>query len=69
MGLVEYVLLATASLFVILDPIATVPAFLAMTPHDTTADRLRMARLASIVAGAVLMFFVIVGEGLFKLGK
>jgi multiple antibiotic resistance protein len=67
MGLLEFTLLALTSLFVIIDPIATVPAFLGMTPHDTVADRIRMARLASIVAAAVLVFFVIVGEGLFKL--
>ena len=67
MGLVEYILLALTSLFVILDPIAVVPAFLGMTPNDSTADRVRMARLASIVAGCVLVFFVIVGEGLFKI--
>src|SRR5688572_22966810 len=67
MGLLEYILLALTSLFVILDPIALVPAFLGMTPYDTSEDRVRMARLASIVAGAVLVFFVIVGEGLFKI--
>lgn len=67
MGLFEYTVLALTSLFVILDPVATVPAFLGMTPHDSVADRVRMARLASIVAAAVLVFFVIVGEGLFKL--
>ena len=67
MGLIEYMLLALTSLFVILDPIAVVPAFLGMTPNDSTADRVRMARLASIVAACVLIFFVIVGEGLFKI--
>ena len=67
MGLFEYSLLALTSLFVIIDPIATVPAFLAMTPYVTAADRVRMARLACIVAAAVLFFFVIVGEGLFRL--
>lgn len=66
MGLLEYILLALTSLFVILDPIAVVPAFLGMTPYDSAPDRVRMARLASIVAGCVLVFFVIVGEGLFK---
>jgi multiple antibiotic resistance protein len=35
MGLMEYILLAATSLFVIIDPIAIVPAFLAMTPRDT----------------------------------
>ena len=44
MGLLEYILLAATSLFVIMDPIALVPAFLAMTPQDSTADRVRMAR-------------------------
>jgi multiple antibiotic resistance protein len=67
MGLLEYIFLALTSLFVILDPIALVPAFLGMTPYDSTEDRVRMARLASIVAAAVLIFFVILGEGLFKL--
>src|SRR5690348_12613109 len=67
MGLFEYSLMAATSLFVIIDPIATVPAFLAMTPYDTPAERVRMARLASMVAAAVLTFFVIVGEGLFHL--
>ena len=66
MGLLEYILLALTSLFVIIDPIAVVPAFLGMTPYDSATDRVRMARLESLVAGCVLVFFVIVGEGLFK---
>jgi multiple antibiotic resistance protein len=65
-GLSEYILLATTSLLVIIDPIATVPAFLAMTAHDSTAARVRMARLACFVAAGVLVFFAVVGEGLFK---
>ena len=44
--MIEFTLLAFSSLFVIVDPIATVPAFLAMTPHDTPAARVRTARLA-----------------------
>ena len=44
MPLTEYALLAFSSLFVIVDPIATVPAFLAMTPRDTLQQRLREAR-------------------------
>lgn len=45
----EYALLAFSSLFVIVDPIATVPAFIAMTIRDTVAPRLRMARMACFV--------------------
>jgi len=65
--LLEYSLLAFSSLFVIVDPIAAVPAFLAMTPRDSTAARLRMARLASLVAVGVLVVFAAGGRWIFKL--
>jgi multiple antibiotic resistance protein len=64
--LLEYVFLAVTSLFVIIDPIATVPAFFAMTPHDSSEERVRTAWLASIVAACVLLFFAFAGEKLFK---
>lgn len=67
MSLVAYFLLALSSLFVILNPIATVPAFLAMTATNTVTDRVRMAGLASAVAGGVLMAFVAAGRWLFSL--
>lgn len=67
MQLHEYILLAFSSLFVIVDPIAAVPAFLAMTPRDTPAARVRMAGLACVVAGAVLMAFAATGEWIFRL--
>jgi multiple antibiotic resistance protein len=66
MTLVEYSLLAVSSLFVIVDPIAAVPAFLAMTPTDSTADRLRMARLAAVVSAGVLAVFALAGPWIFR---
>lgn len=45
MSLFEYMLLAGSSLFVIMDPLALVPVFLAMTPRDTAAERARAAKL------------------------
>lgn len=66
MSLPEYMLLAVSSLFVIVDPVATVPAFLAMTPTDTPAERIRMARLACCVSGGVLFAFAIAGKWIFK---
>ena len=66
MRLPEYILLALSSLFVTLDPIALVPAFIAMTPQDTPAVKLRMARLACCVAAAVLMLFAAAGPVFFK---
>ena len=65
--MIEFTLLAFSSLFVIVDPIATVPAFLAMTPHDTPADRVRMARLACFVTAGMLVAFAWLGQWIFKL--
>jgi multiple antibiotic resistance protein len=62
----EYILLAASSLFVIIDPLATIPAFLAMTPTDTPAQRIRMARLACCVAAGVLLAFALAGKWIFK---
>jgi multiple antibiotic resistance protein len=65
MSLTEFVVLAFSSLFVIVDPIATVPAFLAMTPTDTPEQRLRMARLACLVMVSVLLVFALTGQAIF----
>jgi multiple antibiotic resistance protein len=67
MTLTKFILLAISSLFIIMDPIALIPAFLAMTVGSTKSERIRMARLACIVSAAVLMVFASVGQGLFKL--
>lgn len=64
--LAHFSVLAFGSLFVIVDPIATVPAFLAMTPSDTPAQRIRTARLASMVMAAVLLVFALAGNIIFK---
>jgi len=58
--------LASSSLFVIIDPLATVPAFLAMTPTDTPEQRVRMAGLACCVMAGVLIVFAVAGKWIFK---
>ncbi len=65
--MLAYILLATSSLFVIVDPIATVPAFLAMTPGDTPEGRVKMARLACAVMAGVLITFAWAGKAIFAL--
>src|SRR5688572_29058335 len=67
MSLIEFTLLALSSLFVIIDPIAVVPTFLAMTPNDSAAQRLRMARIASLTAAGVLIAFTLAGKWIFTL--
>jgi len=66
MSLLEYILLATSSLFVIVDPLAAVPAFIAMTPSNTPEQRMRMARLAALVMAGVLLAFAFAGKWIFR---
>lgn len=66
MRLHEFILLAASSLFVVVDPIATVPAFLAMTPLDTPEQRIKMARLACWVMACVLLIFSVAGKLIFQ---
>ncbi len=67
MSLAAFVLLAFSSLFVIIDPIAVIPTFLAMTPSDTPEQRIKMARLACAVMCALLLVFAIAGNAIFTL--
>jgi MarC family membrane protein len=67
MSLAEFTLLAFSSLIVIVDPLATVPAFIAMTPHDSSQSRLRMARIACAVAAGILMLFAATGNWIFRI--
>jgi multiple antibiotic resistance protein len=64
--LLEFILLAGSSLFVIMDPIALIPVFLAITPNDTPQQRSRMAALACWVSAGILLFFALAGEKLFR---
>ena len=48
--------------FAVIDPVGTVPVFIAVTQSFEPAVRRRVALRATLTATAVLMFFVIVGE-------
>lgn len=67
MSLFEFILLAASSLFIIIDPIALIPVFIAITPHDRPEQRMKMARLACLVAAIVLILFTLIGNKLFQL--
>lgn len=66
MSLLEYSLLAASSLFVIVDPFAVIPAFIAMTPNDTPVERARMAKIACLVVAGVLLVFGFAGKWIFQ---
>jgi multiple antibiotic resistance protein len=62
----QFSLVALTSIFFIVDPIATVPAFLAMTANDSIAKRRRMARQAAWTLFGVLTTFALAGSLIFK---
>lgn len=52
------------TLFVILDPVATLPIFLAVTAGLERRKSLLVALYALAIAFAILLFFIVVGQGL-----
>ena len=66
MDLTEYALFCFGTLFVIVDPVAAVPAFIAMTASHSIPDRVRTARLACLVTSGLLGLFAFIGQPLFR---
>ncbi|BDX05682.1 MarC family protein [Planctobacterium marinum] len=48
--------------FAVIDPIGTVPVFIAVTRGYDAAAKRKIALIASAVAAAILLFFAVVGE-------
>ncbi|MGB1585476.1 MAG: MarC family protein [Thermoplasmatota archaeon] len=48
--------------FAVIDPIGTVPVFIAMTRTSDRASRQRIAIVAVLAAAAILLFFLVAGE-------
>jgi multiple antibiotic resistance protein len=49
-------------LWAVIDPIGTIPVFIAATRNRTSADRHRIALRASATAASILLFFIVIGE-------
>ena len=64
---IEFLLLAFSSIFFIVDPIACIPTFLALTAGDEQAHRRHMARRASWTCFLVLSGFALGGTLIFKM--
>ena len=60
-SLIEYFLLTGSALFIAVNPLAVVPAFLSMTHGDDPEVRTRFAALACGAAGVVLTVFALAG--------
>ena len=48
--------------FAVVDPIGTIPVFIAVTSHFDNNAKNKIALIATLVAAGVLVFFVVVGE-------
>lgn len=48
--------------FTVIDPIGTIPVFIAVTAAVKANQRRRVANKAALVAAGVLLFFIVVGE-------
>jgi multiple antibiotic resistance protein len=64
---VQFLLLAFSSVLFIVDPIACIPTFLALTADDDSAARRRLAKRASWTCFLVLAGFAMAGTFIFKL--
>jgi multiple antibiotic resistance protein len=65
--LIQFALLAFSSLFFIVDPIATIPSFLALTAGAKLAERRHMAKRAAWTCFVVLSGFALAGTLIFKM--
>jgi multiple antibiotic resistance protein len=48
--------------FTVIDPIGTIPVFIAVTAAAKANERKKIANKAALVAAGVLLFFIVVGE-------
>ncbi len=65
--LLQFALVAFTSIFVLVDPIAAVPTFLAITAHSDPDHRRRMAVRASWTCFLVLSLFALAGTYIFEM--
>ena len=61
-----FALLCFTSLFTLINPLGTMPVFMAMTSELTVNERTKTARKASIVALLTIFAFALTGQLLFN---
>ena len=60
--MVQEIIQQFVTLWVVIDPIGTVPVFVAVTAGIQSSNRLKVALHAALVAAGVLMFFLVAGQ-------
>lgn len=66
-SILQFSFVALTSIFFLVDPIAAIPTFLAMTAGDDRVHRRRMARRAAWTCLIVLALFALAGKLIFRL--
>lgn len=59
---IELLTVFVVQLFIIVDPLTSVPIFLAITPGKSTGERRTMARRSCVIAFVVMVFFLVAGS-------
>lgn len=62
----QFYITAAVTMFVIVDPIALVPMFIALTQGMDDATRFSVARRASLIAVVLMTLFGLLGEGILR---
>lgn len=65
--LIEYAVMSFTTLFVIIDPIGLIPAFVVMTQSNSVAERTHMAKIAAFTSLVILLLCMFLGQWLFKI--
>lgn len=63
----DYLLNGFVTLFVTVDPPGLAPIFIALTSRMTSDERRQVALRSTVIAGLVLLFFAVAGEGVLTL--
>ncbi len=63
----SFTLVTFSAIFFVVDPLAIVPTFLAMTNGDSIAKKHHMAKKAGIATSVTLLLFAVAGGVIFKL--
>lgn len=62
MNLIDHFLKDLVTFWVVIDPISTIPVFLAVTKHMTGRQRARAAIKGTLIAGGILLGFILAGQ-------
>ncbi len=65
-SLFPFFVTAFVSLFAIVDAIGNTPMFLLITPHNTHAERVRMAKKGAVAVFIILIVFAFLGNRIFQ---